>query len=54
MATQVRERTTGQEVLGDFILGFVQALLRTGYYLPAHPQARKAKQGLIGRQLTLR
>jgi hypothetical protein len=49
MATQVRERTAGQEVLGDFILGFVQALLRTGYYLPAHPQARKAKQGLHGR-----
>lgn len=49
MATQVRERTAGQEVLGDFILGFVQALLRTGYYLPTHPQARKAKQGLHAR-----
>jgi HEAT repeat protein len=49
MATQVRERTVGQETLADFILSFVQALLRTGYYLPDHPQARKAKQGLYGR-----
>ena len=49
MATLVRERTAGQEMLGDFILCFVQALLRTGYYLPTHPQARKARQGLHGR-----
>ena len=49
MATQLRERTTGQEALADFILSFVQALLRTGYYLPDHPQSRKAKQGLYAR-----
>lgn len=42
------QRTHSQEALADFILSFVQALLRTGYYLPDHPQAHKAKQGLHG------
>jgi hypothetical protein len=35
--------------VAEFILSFVQALLRTGYYLPDHPEARKAKQGLFSR-----
>lgn len=41
-------RSAPQEALGEFILSFVQALLRTGYYKPDHPQARKSKQGLHG------
>jgi HEAT repeat protein len=35
--------------VAEFILSFVQALLRTGYYLPDHPEARRAKQGLFSR-----
>lgn len=40
------QRTPGQEAVAEFILSFAQALLRTGYYLPDHPQARRAKDGL--------
>jgi hypothetical protein len=36
-------------VLTEFILSLVQAFLRTGYYLPDHPQAKKAKVGLYNR-----
>jgi len=32
--------------LSDFILSLIQALLRTGYYTPEHPESKKAKQGL--------
>ena len=42
-------RTPTPEVLTEFILSLVQAFLRTGYYLPDHPQARKAKVGLYNR-----
>ena len=38
-----------KEALGEFILSFAQALLRAGYYLPEHPQARRAKEGLYTR-----
>lgn len=31
---------------GDFVLSLLQAFLRAGYYLPDHPEARKAKAGL--------
>jgi hypothetical protein len=39
-------RAPQQEALKEFILSFVQALLRAGYYLPGHPQAKRAKEGL--------
>jgi hypothetical protein len=42
-------RTPTQEVLTEFILSLVQAFLRTGYYLPEHPQSKKAKVGLYNR-----
>jgi len=32
--------------VAEFILSFIQALLKTGYYTPGHPQAQKAKEGL--------
>ena len=41
--------TTSAEALAEFILSFVQAFLRTGYYLPEHPRARQAKEGLYSR-----
>ncbi len=30
----------------DFILSFIQALLKTGYYTPGHPETQKAREGL--------
>jgi hypothetical protein len=33
---------------GDFIVSLMQALLRTGYYTPEHPQSEKARAGLYG------
>ena len=45
--------TQTQEVLTEFILSLVQAFLRTGYYLPDHPQAKKAKVGLYSRFMSL-
>ena len=38
-----------KEALAEFILSFAQALLRAGYYLPDHPQAQRAKEGLYRR-----
>lgn len=38
-----------KEALAEFILSFAQALLRAGYYLPDHPQAQRAKEGLYQR-----
>ena len=35
-----------QANLTDFILHVIQALLRTGYYTPDHPESIKAKEGL--------
>lgn len=32
--------------ISKFILSFIQALLRTGYYTPDHPETEKAKAGL--------
>jgi HEAT repeat protein len=32
--------------LAEFLLSLIQALLRTGYYTPDHPEAKKAKLGL--------
>lgn len=29
-----------------FVLSFIQALLKTGYYTPGHPEASRAKEGL--------
>ncbi len=37
------------ETLGEFLLSLVQAFLRTGYYLPEHPESKKAKSGLYHR-----
>jgi hypothetical protein len=34
------------EMAGQFVLSLIQALLRTGYYLPDHPESRKAKGGI--------
>jgi hypothetical protein len=34
------------ESIGDFVISLIQAFLRTGYYLPEHPESRKAKSGL--------
>lgn len=30
----------------NFLLSFIQALLKTGYYTPGHPEASKSKEGL--------
>lgn len=50
MTSQTAERTglhrPTQEALTEFIVSLVQAFLRTGYYLPEHPQSMKAKVGL--------
>ncbi len=35
------------EEVGEFLLSLIQAFLRTGYYLPAHPESRRAKVGLF-------
>jgi len=32
--------------LAEFLLSLIQAFLRTGYYTPDHPEAKKAKSGL--------
>jgi len=39
-------RPHSHEALAEFILSFVQSMLRTGYYLSSHPEAQKAKVGL--------
>lgn len=38
-----------QTMLNDFVLHFIQAFLRTGYYTPDHPESIKAKEGLYER-----
>jgi hypothetical protein len=35
-----------QSKLTDFVLHLIQALLRTGYYTPDHPESKRAKEGL--------
>ena len=35
-----------QSKLTDFLLHFIQAFLRTGYYTPDHPESSRAKEGL--------
>lgn len=35
-----------QNYFFDFLLSFIQALLKTGYYTPGHPEASKSKEGL--------
>jgi hypothetical protein len=42
-------RAPTPEVLTEFILSLVQAFLRTGYYLPEHPESKKARVGLYNR-----
>jgi hypothetical protein len=42
-----------QARLTDFVLHLVQALLRTGYYTPEHPESIKAKEGLYQQFKTL-
>lgn len=37
---------TAQEKVREFTLALLQAFLRTGYYQPGHPEARKAKSGI--------
>ena len=44
-----RPATPTQEALTEFILALGQAFLRTGYYLPDHPQSKQAKVGLHNR-----
>ncbi len=41
------QRQDGLSEVAEFILSFIQALLKTGYYTPDHPQAQKAKEGLF-------
>lgn len=36
-----------QDDVADFLLSLIQAFLRTGYYLPGHPESHKAKAGLF-------
>lgn len=38
---------------GQFMLALLQAFLRTGYYLPEHPESRKAKAGLYNQFISL-
>ena len=40
------ENSQHLEMSGKFALSLIQALLRTGYYLPDHPESRKAKSGI--------
>lgn len=42
-------RAPTPEVLTEFVLSLVQAFLRTGYYLPDHPESKKARVGLYNR-----
>jgi len=35
-----------ETVIKDFVVSLIQAFLRTGYYLPDHPQSNEAKEGL--------
>lgn len=39
--------------LGDFVVSMIQAFLRTGYYLPDHPESKKSKEGLHEKFRTL-
>lgn len=40
------ESFASPEEIGEFLLSLIQAFLRTGYYLPEHPESKKAKIGL--------
>jgi len=42
-----------QRRVQDFVLSFIKAMLRTGYYDPSHPKARTAKQGLYNQFVNL-
>lgn len=42
------EPPTAEDV-GEFALSLIQAFLRTGYYLPEHPESQRAKTGLFER-----
>ena len=44
LTPQEREKV---KPVADFIMDLTKAMLRTGYYSPEHPGARKAKQGLF-------
>jgi len=48
-AARAATRRPTSEALAEFILSLVQAFLRTGYYLPDHPNSKKAKAGLYDR-----
>ncbi len=48
METAPRNPPSPEEV-GAFALSLIQAFLRTGYYLPEHPESRRAKTGLYER-----
>ncbi|HEY7675869.1 MAG TPA: HEAT repeat domain-containing protein [Candidatus Methylomirabilis sp.] len=39
--------------LGQFVMDFIKALLKTGYYDPNHPEARQARSGLHAQFHTL-
>ncbi len=45
MQDELKPQETLSET-AEFILSFIQALLKTGYYTPGHPGAEKAKEGL--------
>ncbi|MEW6109981.1 MAG: HEAT repeat domain-containing protein [Nitrospirota bacterium] len=51
MEKETSIRTTGIPVivkpeLSEFVLSLIQAFLKTGYYMPDHPEAKKARTGL--------
>jgi hypothetical protein len=41
------------EQAGDFVLSMLQAFLRTGYYMPDHPETLKSKSGLYDKFVKL-
>jgi hypothetical protein len=50
--SKIKDFSTYPEV-SKFILSLIQALLKTGYYTPGHPETQKAKQGLYSQFLSI-
>lgn len=50
--TSIKEHRDYPEI-SKFILSFIQALLKTGYYTPDHPETSKAKEGLYNNLMSI-
>jgi len=53
MSNELKGRGPGESSeVSVFILSFIQALLKTGYYSPGHPETSRARKGLYNSLLT--